>query len=226
MGWKTKGREWETLYIIISYMIKAHNQESPSSRDVCGSKQTYSVNQIGFRLHSLHGLSLTRPKPQFGRHLLTGRWRVSLLRRVQSLICPLRGAITVHCEVLHAFEDNNAIWDVSRAFTVPPPTLAQHTWSDQPRHAIYVQECMCVGAADVSGWPYLEIRGEPLHLPLEADFINKANVIALFPYFCHVHRLKLIYLQSECWLSSILHKQNNKWFFSYCKCFFGWAWAG
>lgn len=35
-----------TLYIIISYMIKAHNQESPSSCDVCGSNPTYSIRLV------------------------------------------------------------------------------------------------------------------------------------------------------------------------------------
>lgn len=108
-----------TLYIIISYMIKAHNQPSPSSHEDCGSKQTYWVYQIDFRLRSLHGLSLTRPEPRFRRHLW--RWGcLSPLRRVQRLIWPLRGAITVHCEALHAFEDNRAIWDESHAFTVHP----------------------------------------------------------------------------------------------------------
>lgn len=43
-----------------------------------------------------------------------------------------------------------------------------------------MQECVCVGVADGSAWPHLEIRGEPLHWPLEADFINKANVMAFF----------------------------------------------
>lgn len=43
---------------------------------------------------------------------------------------------------------------------------------------------MCVGAPDGSAWPHLEIRGEPLHWPHEADFINKANVMAFFFFFC------------------------------------------
>lgn len=45
-------------------MIKAHNQPSPRPHEDWGSKQTHSVNQIGFRLRSLHGLSLTRPPIQ------------------------------------------------------------------------------------------------------------------------------------------------------------------
>lgn len=57
---------------------------------------------------------------------------------------------------------------------------------------------MCVGVADGSAWPHLEIRGEPLHWPLEADFLNKANVMAFFfAYICRVHSLKRIYLHSE-----------------------------
>lgn len=59
---------------------------------------------------------------------------------------------------------------------------------------------MCVGAPDGSAWPHLEIRGEPLHWPHEADFINKANVMAFFfffAYICRVHSLKRIYLHSE-----------------------------
>lgn len=31
---------------------------------------------------------------------------INRVKGVQSLICPLRGAITVHCEEPHAFEDN------------------------------------------------------------------------------------------------------------------------
>lgn len=74
LGRRREGSERHagTLYIIISYTIKAHNQPSPTSHEDWGSNQTYSVNQIGFRLHSLHGLSLTRPKPKFRRHLWGG----------------------------------------------------------------------------------------------------------------------------------------------------------
>lgn len=69
--WTGRQREWSgrhagTLHIIISYMIKAHTQEPPPrSHDIHGSNQTYLDSRIDFRLHSLHGLSLTWPKPQF-----------------------------------------------------------------------------------------------------------------------------------------------------------------
>ena len=41
---------------------------------------------------------------------------------------------------------------------------------------------VCVGAADGSAWPHLEIRGEPLHWPREAE-LNNPIVMALFAFF-------------------------------------------
>lgn len=79
----------------------------------------------------------------------------------------------------------------------PPPKLALHSQSYQHRCTMHVQECVCVGAADGSAWPHLEIRGEALHCPREADLINKAIVMALFAHFCRVHSMKCIYHQSE-----------------------------
>lgn len=90
---------------------------------------------------------------------------INRMEGVQSLICPLRGAITVHCEEPHAFEDN--IWYELRlmhSLCVSPPPQHQHC-----THSLINTDAQCtcmsvrVGAADGSSWPHLEIRGEPLH---------------------------------------------------------------
>lgn len=240
MDWKTKGMEWETCRDAVhNHLLRDKSSHLRTPQVTWHSRiQTDLFSQsVGL----IPDYILFPDCPLFDPNPNSCACRVyipvaaayqsnercfSLLSRVQSLICPLRGAIPVHCEDLHTFKDNVPFkLRLTHSLCVSPPQHQHCTHSLINTDAQCTCRSVCVGVADGSGWPHLEIRGEPLHWSREADLINKTIIMVLCAYFCRVHSLKCIYRQSELWLSSILHKQSDKCLFSYSKFSFGPIWS-
>lgn len=218
--WSGRQREWSerhagTLYMIISYMKPPHPHplnkitwHSWIQTDLFSQSDWFSSQTVPhltqapiLALRTFIFLWLRLINGMKGVCLCSVECRASSVHWEEPSRFTVKG-----CARLKITFDRSRVSCIHCVSTPhPPPTQHQHcTHSLINTDAQCTCRSVCVGATNGSGWPHLEIRGEPLHGPREADLINKAIVMALFAYFCSVHSLKYIYRQSELWLSSIL----------------------